>query len=130
MGLGGAAGLRSCFSRSAGSDGRHGDTVVLAHKSTAGGSGCRCAMGPIGGSSGRQRPRDRRDLPAGAVAAWGTSLLSEVWWPPGGFYPEITDGCERSENFWSCLAVLRRILGLWNRSMYSNTSALAASSVE
>ena len=46
-----------------------------------------------------------------------------------GFYPEITDGCKRVENFWSCLATLRRILGLWNRSMYSNTSALAASSV-
>ena len=46
-----------------------------------------------------------------------------------GFYPETTDGCERVENFKSCLAVLRRILGLWNRSMYSNTSALAASSV-
>lgn len=48
---------------------------------------------------------------------------------PQGFYPEITDGCKRAENFWSCLATLRRILGLWNRSMYSNTSALAASSV-
>ena len=46
-----------------------------------------------------------------------------------GFYPEITDGCKRVENFNSCLATLRRILGLWNRSMYSNTSALAASSV-
>ncbi len=46
-----------------------------------------------------------------------------------GFYPDTTDGCERVENFKSCLAVLRRILGLWNRSMYSNTSALAASSV-
>lgn len=46
-----------------------------------------------------------------------------------GFYPETTDGCERVENFKSCLATLRRILGLWNRSMYSNTSALAASSV-
>jgi hypothetical protein len=46
-----------------------------------------------------------------------------------GFYPEITDGCERVENFKSSLAVLRRILGLWCRSMYSNTSALAASSV-
>ena len=49
--------------------------------------------------------------------------------PIVGFYPETTDGCERVENFKSCLAVLRRILGLWNRSMYSNTSALAASSV-
>src|SRR5690606_3669821 len=46
-----------------------------------------------------------------------------------GFYPEITDGCKRAENFRSCLAILRRILGLWNRSMYSNTSVLAASSV-
>ncbi len=46
-----------------------------------------------------------------------------------GFYPEITDGCKRVENFWSCLATLRRILGLWNRSMYSNTSVRAASSV-
>lgn len=46
-----------------------------------------------------------------------------------GFYPETTDGCERVENFRSCLATLRRILGSWNRSMYSNTSALAASSV-
>ena len=46
-----------------------------------------------------------------------------------GFYPDTTDGCERVENFKSCLAVLRRILGLWNRSMYSNTSVLAASSV-
>jgi len=46
-----------------------------------------------------------------------------------GFYPEITDGCERVDNLRSCLATLRRILGLWNRSMYSNTSALAASSV-
>ena len=46
-----------------------------------------------------------------------------------GFYPETTDGCERVENFKSCLAVLRRILGLWHRSMYSNTSVLAASSV-
>lgn len=44
-----------------------------------------------------------------------------------GFYPEITDGCERAANFWSCLATLRRILELWSRSMYSNTSALAAS---
>ncbi|MBA0454088.1 hypothetical protein D7Y59_20660, partial [Stenotrophomonas maltophilia] len=25
-----------------------------------------------------------------------------------GFYPEITDGCKRAENFWSCLATLRR----------------------
>ena len=47
-----------------------------------------------------------------------------------GFTPEITDGYERVENFKSSLAVLRRILGLWRRSMYSNTSALAASSVE
>ena len=47
----------------------------------------------------------------------------------GGFYPEITDGLERAENFWSCLMTLRRILGLWRRSIYSNTSALAASSV-
>ena len=47
-----------------------------------------------------------------------------------GFYPETTDGCKRVENFKSCLATRRRILGLWNRSMYSNTSALAASSVE
>jgi type IV secretion system protein VirD4 len=46
-----------------------------------------------------------------------------------GFYPEITDGCKRVENFKSSLAVLRRILGFWRRSMYSNTSALAASSV-
>ena len=46
-----------------------------------------------------------------------------------GFYPEITDGCEREENCRSRFACLRRILGLWNRSMYSNTSALAASSV-
>ena len=46
-----------------------------------------------------------------------------------GFYPEITDGLERAENFWSCLMTLRRILGLWRRSIYSNTSALAASSV-
>ncbi len=46
-----------------------------------------------------------------------------------GFTPEITDGYERVENFKSSLAVLRRILGLWRRSMYSNTSALAASSV-
>ena len=46
-----------------------------------------------------------------------------------GFTPVSTDGYERVENFKSCLAVLRRILGLWNRSMYSNTSALAASSV-
>lgn|GEM_PF-4713569 len=46
-----------------------------------------------------------------------------------GFYPEITDDCKRVENFKSCLAVLRRILGLCCRSMYSNTSVLAASSV-
>src|SRR5690554_4901664 len=46
-----------------------------------------------------------------------------------GFYPEITDGCKRADSFRSCLATLRRILGLWNRSMYSNTSALAASGV-
>lgn len=46
-----------------------------------------------------------------------------------GFYPEITDGCERVENFRSCFACLRRILELWNRSMYSNTSALTAPSV-
>ena len=46
-----------------------------------------------------------------------------------GFTPEITDGYERVENFKSSLAVLRLILGLWRRSMYSNTSALAASSV-
>ncbi|MCB1560514.1 MAG: integrase arm-type DNA-binding domain-containing protein, partial [Xanthomonadales bacterium] len=32
-----------------------------------------------------------------------------------GFYPEITDGCKRASNFRSCLATLRRILGLWNR---------------
>ncbi|KAF1706229.1 hypothetical protein CSC71_14540 [Pseudoxanthomonas sangjuensis] len=71
------------------------------------------------------------------------ATLSAVRWEPvmrahyqqlrargkAGFYPEITDGCKRAENFWSCLATLRRILGLWNRSMYSNTSALAASSV-
>ena len=44
-------------------------------------------------------------------------------------HPEITDGYERVENFKSSLAVLRRILGLWRRSMYSNTSTLAASSV-
>ena len=46
-----------------------------------------------------------------------------------GFYPEITDCLERTENFWSCLTRRRRILGLWRRSMYSNTSDLAASSV-
>lgn len=46
-----------------------------------------------------------------------------------GFYPEITDGCERVENFESRLAIRRRIRRLWNRSMYSNTSAFAASSV-
>ena len=42
-----------------------------------------------------------------------------------GFYPEITNGY----NFNCCLATLRRILGLWNRSTYSNTSALVASSI-
>ena len=46
-----------------------------------------------------------------------------------GFYPEITDCLERAENFWSCLPRRRRILGLWRRSMYSNTSDLAASGV-
>ena len=46
-----------------------------------------------------------------------------------GFYPEITDCLERAENFWSCLTRRRRILGLWRRSMYSNTSDRAASSV-
>lgn len=46
-----------------------------------------------------------------------------------GFYPEITDGCERAWNSRSRLATLRRILGLWNRSTYSNTSVFAASSV-
>src|SRR5690606_17190586 len=35
-----------------------------------------------------------------------------------GFYPEITDGCKRADSFRSCLATLRRILGLCNRSMY------------
>ncbi|WP_216072872.1 hypothetical protein, partial [Acinetobacter baumannii] len=47
--------------------------------------------------------------------------LTNLWRKLQGFYPEITDGCKRAENFWSCLATLRRILGLWNRSMYSNT---------
>lgn len=47
----------------------------------------------------------------------------------GGFYPEITDCLERTENFWSCLTRRRRILGLWRRSIYSNTSDRAASSV-
>jgi len=56
-----------------------------------------------------------------------STLLHEAGY--NGFYPETTDGCKRAENFKSCLAVLRRILGLWNRSMYSNTSALADSSV-
>ncbi len=46
-----------------------------------------------------------------------------------GFYPEITDCLERTENFWSCLTRRRRILGLWRRSIYSNTSDRAASSV-
>ena len=46
-----------------------------------------------------------------------------------GFYPEIKDGCERAWNSRSRLATLRRILGLWNRSTYSNTSVFAASSV-
>lgn len=46
-----------------------------------------------------------------------------------GFYPEITDCLERAENFWSCLPRRRRILGLWRRSIYSNTSDRAASSV-
>ena len=54
-------------------------------------------------------------------------LLQGVWWD--GFYPEITDCLERAENFWSCLTRRRRILGLWRRSMYSNTSDRAASSV-
>ena len=48
---------------------------------------------------------------------------------PQGFYPEITDCLERAENFWSCLPRRRRILGLWRRSMYSDTSDLAASSI-
>ncbi len=48
---------------------------------------------------------------------------------PQGFYPEITDCLERAENFWSCLPRRRRILGLWRRSIYSNTSDRAASSV-
>lgn len=61
------------------------------------------------------------------ISAAGTGPLLQV--TRTGFYPEITDGCERVENFKSSLAVLRRILGLWCRSMYSNTSALAASSV-
>lgn len=34
-----------------------------------------------------------------------------------GFYPDITDGSKRAATFWSCLATLRRILGLWRRSM-------------
>src|SRR5690606_38706623 len=59
-------------------------------------------------------------------SAYGVFLTSDL---PPGFYPEITDGCKRADSFRSCLATLRRILGLWNRSMYSNTSALAASGV-
>ena len=31
---------------------------------------------------------------------------------PKGFYPISTDGLKRAENFRSCLATLRRILGL------------------
>lgn len=34
-----------------------------------------------------------------------------------GFYPISTDGLKRAENFRSCRATLRRIRGLWNRSM-------------
>lgn len=34
-----------------------------------------------------------------------------------GFYPISTDGLKRAENFKSCRATLRRIRGLWNRSM-------------
>src|SRR5690606_313413 len=32
-------------------------------------------------------------------------VLADVEAIPG-FYPEITDGCKRAENFWSCLATL------------------------
>lgn len=64
--------------------------------------------------------RERRELQIAAVYADDGRL---------GFYPEITDCLERTENFWSCLTRRRRILGLWRRSIYSNTSDRAASSV-
>lgn len=78
--------------------------------------------------------RNAKASPQKARTLYDTGGLMLLIQPSGskswaGFYPEITDGCKRAENFWSCLATLRRILGLWNRSMYSNTSALAASSV-
>lgn len=57
------------------------------------------------------------------------SAVRDALGADGGFYPEITDGCERAWNSRSRLATLRRILGLWNRSTYSNTSVFAASSV-
>ena len=40
------------------------------------------------------------------------------------FYTEIKDGCKSTENFLSCLATLRHILGLWNRSMYGHQTKL------
>ncbi|MDQ7277960.1 hypothetical protein O0I62_15805, partial [Stenotrophomonas sp. Sm3147] len=50
-----------------------------------------------------------------APAAASKSQLHLQTFHPGpqamfsvGFYPEITDGCKRAENFWSCLATLRR----------------------
>ena len=47
----------------------------------------------------------------------GFLLLREVLDDTGGFYPVSTDGLETPENFRSCLATLRRMRGLWNRSM-------------
>src|SRR5690606_22263732 len=73
----------------------------------------------------RQPAAGRSRLPPGSQGMQVDPASLNAW----GFYPEITDGCKRAENFRSCLAILRRILGLWNRSMYSNTSVLAASSV-
>jgi len=64
-----------------------------------------------------------------AMAGAYLSALEANYQQGNGFYPEITDGCERAWNSRSRLATLRRILGLWNRSTYSNTSVFAASSV-
>lgn len=50
------------------------------------------------------------ERPLGAASLVLEGSGSAVVYP--GFYPISTDGLKRAENFRSCLATLRRILGL------------------
>jgi chromosome segregation ATPase len=67
------------------------------------------------GMTRRLEPQDRVKELGDASVPFTFDVHAMIY--SDGFYPVSTDGLKTAEKCRSCLATLRRILGLWNRSM-------------